>query len=890
MNIERRRVNPYLYRSGGVIKGDYNFKKGTKVSMQDDADIELAPEESRLQMKSDTDNYLCFRDGETYINLDLEVGGSIHASALNVDSIEIGENISVKGNVTVEGDTDVQTLTAHQDANFDKLTAHEMVTDDLTVNQNLVYSNHLELASLKVQGNTETDTLEVTNGSTLNGLTAGSTSLGLTTATALTTATLTSPIILSESLTMALGFDSVAITPLGINCINAPHPGPGGSMVSTRITMNTTNGTIFCNGGLTVKNDNVLTNPVNPIGITTDFITTAGHRSDFGMNASLQSISAEGEVAANEFHVPYFAASQTHVGGISLLESYHTVAMKTPKLYASEIVPHASDSAVHVSSILQVKPGETVMLRTNDLGSELNGIVEVEQLFADSTHTDSLTVGNAGVGIVDFTDAEKIDFTGLTAAQIVNFPLAIPDGLQNIHDTDSGVIIDDDVQVDKIKPNTATRLDLSDFAEVWVHKLQADFIEPTTQQTDDILRMNGFDQVRIANDLNVLGDSLLQGLTLADSLDGTSATFSGDVTAANVLSAFVGPSSALRTEYHEGTLPYIGQRLGANTVHFLMKEDLGIGYQTVKQVSLAHRNVQWGIELDNQTNPMNPQFGTTPMMIHLWPKNTGFDNSDSFIDCHLEDSTDVIASIRHDGKIWGDAFGFNDSMTTQMRSYRADNGVDWLRFVVNSSTQVDVLPDQTVFYEKIVAPNVNSSGSFTHCHVCEPEDQATDWASLTGRLIESTGQCAVRDAGGNLITDFTQAPSLNHAMTSVRLAQTSVLGVLNSVQLVQNKEIEHDHGITLKHKVDEPDGHKVLRVCSAGDTFVWVVRPVANEILLTPALLSGLFTKYVNGVEQTEKVVVTCHDDFSFQMIINVPNVVSRLTALENAFAQLTNA
>ena len=860
MNIERQQVNPYLYRTGGNIGGDYNFKKGTKVSMQDDADIELAPEESRLQMKSDTNNYLCFREGETYINLDLEVGGSIHANALNVDSIEIGDNITVKGDVNVEGDTDVQTLTAHQDANFDKLTANEVTTDDLTVNNNLV----------------------------TNGLTAGSSSLGLTTTTALTTATLTSPIILSESLTMALGFDSVAINALGINCINAPHPGPGGSMVSTRITLNTTNGTIFSNGGLTVKNDNILTNPINPIGITTDFITTAGHRSDFGMNANLQSISAEGEVAANEFHVPYFAASQTHVGGISLLESYHTVAMKTPKLYASEIVPHASDSIVHVSSILHVKPGETVMLTTNAMGSELNGIVEVENLFADSSHTDSLTVGNSGAGVADFTAVEKIDFTGLTASQIVNFPLAIPDGLQNIHDTASGVIIDDDMQVDKIKPNTATRLDLSDFAEVWMHKLQADFIEPTTQQSDDILRINGFDQVRIANDLNVLGNTILGTTNISGPLDGTSAQFS-DVSADNVLSANVGPSSTLRTEYVDATLPFIAQRLGQNQVHFLMKENLGIGYQTVKQVSLAHRNVQWGIELDNQTNPMNPQFGTTPMMIHLWPKNTGFDNYDSFIDCHLEDSTDVIASIRHDGKIWGDAFGFNETMTTQMRSYRANNGIDWLRFIVNNSTQVDILPDQTVFYEKIVAPNVNSSGSFTHCHVCEPEDQATDWASLTGRLIESTGQCAVRDDNGNLVSDFKQAPSLNHAMTSVRLAQSSCLGVLNSIESVSDNHIEHAHGIVLKHKVTEDDGYTMLRVCGSGDTYLWVVKPVANETLLTPSLLSGLFTKYVNGVEQTEKVVVTCHEDYSFQMIVNVPNVMERLSVLEQTLNELLN-
>ena len=930
-------MNPYLYQSGGSIRGDYKFQKGTKVSMQDDADIELAEEESRLQMKSDPNNYLCFRDGETYVNLDLEVGGSIHATALDVDRLDIGEDIAVKGdvvvegntdvqtitankdatvkgnvtvegntdvqtitankdatvkgNLTVEGNTDVQTLTAHEDATFaKKLTADEITTDELTVNNNFTYNNHLDVASLTVTGKTKTDTLEVTNNTTLNGLSAGSTSLGLTTTTALTTATLTSPIILSESLTMAIGFNSVIINPLGISCLQAPHPGPGGSMVATRITMDTTHGTIFCNGGLTVKNDNILTNPINPIGITTDFITTAGHRSDFGMNGDLQSISAEGEIAANEFHVPYLAASATHLGGITLTESYHTVAMKTPKLYASEIVPYASDTTVNVNSILKVKPGESVMLKTNDLGSTLNGIVNVENLFASYTHTNDLAVGTAGSGVVDFTDVEKIDFTGLSAAQIVNFPLAIPDGLQNIHDTETGVIVDDDIQVDKIKPNTSTRLDLSDFAEVWVHKLQTDFLEPTIQQSDGILRVNGFDQVRIANDLNVLGHSVLGPTNISGPLDGTSAEFSGDVTAANVLSAFIGPSSALRTEYIDGALPYIGQRLGANTVHFLMKEDLGIGYQTVKQVSLAHRNVQWGLELDNQSNPMNPQFGTTPLMIHLWPKNTGFDNYDSFIDCYLEDSSDVKASIRHDGAIWGDAFGFNNTMTTQMRCYRANNGIDWIRFVVNNSTQLDILPDQAVFYEKIVAPNVNSSGSFTHCHVCEPEDQETDWDSLTGRLIESTGQCAVRDDNGNLVTDYTQAPSLNHAMASVRLAQTSVLGVLNSVEVVADGEIRHDHGITLRHKVNEEDGHKVLRVCSAGDTFVWVVRPVANEILLTPALLSGLFTKYVNGVEQTEKVVVTCHEDYSFQMIINIPNVVTRLTALEEAFAELTNA
>ena len=286
---------------------------------------------------------------------------------------------------------------------------------------------------------------------------------------------------------------------------------------------------------------------------------------------------------------------------------------------------------------------------------------------------------------------------------------------------------------------------------------------------------------------------------------------------------------------------------------------------------------------------MRPTLGVVPLTLKCWPPTSGFADQDSYIECKKENSTDVIASIRHDGAIWGHSFGFNETMTTQMRSYHA-NGIDWLRFVVNNSVQFDILPDQAVFYEKVVAPNIDSSGSFTHCHVCEPDSQVTDWGLLTGRLMESTGLCAVRDANGNLVTDFTLAPSLNHAMTSVRLAQTTVLGVLNSVESVADGEIHHAHGITLSHKVDEVNGHKVLRVCSAGDTFVWVARPIANEILLSPALLSGLFTKYINGVEQTEKVVVTCHDDYSFQMIINIPHVVSRLTALEESFALLTNA
>lgn len=191
----------------------------------------------------------------------------------------------------------------------------------------------------------------------------------------------------------------------------------------------------------------------------------------------------------------------------------------------------------------------------------------------------------------------------------------------------------------------------------------------------------------------------------------------------------------------------------------------------------------------------------------------------------------------------------------------------------------------------VTAPNIDSSGSFTHCHVCEPEDQTVDWHSLTGRLIESTGVCAVRDDAGVLITDFKQAPGLGYAMPSVRVASTSSLGVLLSVAEVQDSQIKHAHGIMLSHQVSESDGYKMLRVCGAGDCFVWTVKPLASEVPLTVEMLGGLYTRYENGIEQAEKVIVTCNSDFSFIMSTAASSndaLASRVAQLEMIIAELT--
>ena len=829
MQIEQLLFNQYMYKKGGDIEGDYKFKKGTKVSMKDDADIELAPEESRLQQIDDENNYLCFRQGETYINLDLDVGGNIHAAQLDVDGLNIAGDLNVPGKLTVA-----------EDSTFNKKVTAETV--DVT---------NLNVTDL-----------------TLNTLTVSN----------LSATTLTSNMHFDHALSGKgslhvydqLQYKHTVVTP-GMVQIYDSNPLNNGS-----ITLNGTTGKLNCNGGISAYNTNPLTNLLNPKGVYTDYIETGAHRSDFGVNAGGQSISALGEIAANEFHVPYFSAAATHLGGITLTSTYHTVALQAPRTYTNEIyataMSHTSDAHIQLQtdkiSFAHAKKLYFSTLGKDDVidwplltnaedstdGVDVEGTLACTTVAADSANFHSLTLGLSGTGVVDFTEVEKLDFTGLasgdivgwplhgtnhvidttngatvysndthqspgtltagavisehanhkdllvglngagtvdftqigtldftgvTTAQFVNWPWAHPDGLANIHDTATGVEIDGDIKVGVLKPvdpNVNNRLQLSDYYDVQVHDLLVESILPSPQLPDGILRINGFDQVRVGDELNVIGRSILTDVTVTGVIDAHSATFDsnvgidGTLTVDTIRADSVGQSDDLRTKYFDGPgLPYIGHIIGPG----------------------------------------------------------------------------VVGMFRQ--------------------------------------TQID-------FLVPVFAPNIDSSGSFTHCHVCEPVDQTTDWGSLTGRLIESTGLCAVRDNVGNLGTDFTQAPSLNHAMTSVQLAETTCLGVLNSVELVADGQVNHAHGITLTHKVAEADGHKILRVCGAGDTYVWVVKPVANEILLTPSMCSGLFEKYVNGVLQDEKVVVTCHDDFSFQMVINLPTVTNRLAALEEAFAALVNS
>ena len=82
------------------------------------------------------------------------------------------------------------------------------------------------------------------------------------------------------------------------------------------------------------------------------------------------------------------------------------------------------------------------------------------------------------------------------------WPFVHPDGLQNIHDSATGVSIDGDIQVDKMRPKAGNAdLDLLNYNNgVVTHKVYTDRLEPTVS---NILHISGFSQVQMQHDLDV---------------------------------------------------------------------------------------------------------------------------------------------------------------------------------------------------------------------------------------------------------------------------------------------------------------------------------------------------------------------------------------------------
>jgi len=179
-----------------------------------------------------------------------------------------------------------------------------------------------------------------------------------------------------------------------------------------------------------------------------------------------------------------------------------------------------------------------------------------------------------------------------------------------------------------------------------------------------------------------------------------------------------------------------------------------------------------------------------------------------------------------------------------------------LRLRYNDDTKVDIFDQTAFFYVKTIMTKNGSSGHFTHCHVMEPDFQGQDWENRVGLAVESTGYYCVRDDSGAKVDDPAQPPGPEYAMTSATLAQEDCLGIISSVELVQNQNINHEHGgLTIATPIAEADGYKVLRVAAAGDVFAWVCKPLLADCPLP--YLGGQYSKTVDGVEAGTVFAVT---------------------------------
>jgi len=964
MQFGKRRGNPFRYRTGGTIIGDYSYVDEHKIRMRDSADIVLALEDARIQQQDDADNFVCFKPDEFFVAKTLNVAGDLVVQGETHSHDKIND-LHVEGHLVVDGQT----------------TLKDVEGDDLHVKGNLTVDGNTSVQAL-TSTSLHTNKIFATvlkNPMTFEGDLTGSHSI----------------IISTGPLDHEVHIGNDRIELIDHNILQAGH-----------IKLDTSSGSIFCNGGIQCYNDNPATNLVNPKGVVTDFVTTQAHRSDFGMNAAGESITCSGQVKAVMFRVPSLSGLPDF-GGISPTSVYHQVSMVTRSMYAAHYYAQDSDeSAVHIdmeNNDIDLNVSDTTVVKIHSGGTKMYG--EIDFTGADSLRFTGLTedkiigwplpsgsdgpknvvdnaegvvvyandqhvqkgsleafeveadhglfnnlvaggnvdfkhaikidftgvapedivgwplptgggssgpknvVDNAegvvvyvdaqhvqkgsleafeveadyglfdnlvAAGNVDFKNAIKIDFTGVAPEDIVGWPLPTGGGgPKNVVDSADGVIVYEnsshedrgflqaaDVNAVRLTVQDATfgdsntgTIDFTDVSEIdftglpasaikgWplhtrmqniadvqggvrvegnlqadnvlvnalleTDKVRTDFIEPHQSQ---VLRINGFDQVRVSDELNVVGRSIFQEVSVTGNLMATAATFTDKV----------------KMEY----------------------------FAEVAALEIGQADIQTTEE------------GATPQKIHMQTYSP--DSSSAFLKCYLGPTDEYQRmSLGHDGFFIGQGgFAFRENRKTRLfRSSQIYNNetIDYINTYVGDNWVSTMTNDRAIFSVKVSAPNIDSSGSFTHCHVCEPVDQTVAWSSLTGRLVESTGQCAVRDDTGVLISDFKQTPGLSYAMPSVRVAETSVLGVLLSVEEVEEQFIHHAHGIELRHKVAEADGHKMLRVCGAGDCMVWVVKPLGSERFLNAKMLAGMYTRYENGIEQPDKVVMTCHEDFSFQ-------------------------
>lgn len=240
--------------------------------------------------------------------------------------------------------------------------------------------------------------------------------------------------------------------------------------------------------------------------------------------------------------------------------------------------------------------------------------------------------------------------------------------------------------------------------------------------------------------------------------------------------------------------------------------------------------------------------------------------------------------------------------------------------------------------------SINSHGkpgshSYTLTHSCETlANDTVNYESKIGRLVAYTGQPGITDKNGNRILSWKNDLSVREAMSSVHMVPHQECphwaGILIEVPIINDKNMYEREvmGQTIRSQ-HHGENTKILDICDKGDCYAEIIKPLLTEIPFTKTLLSGVYndsennkylvnvddnsytikressnpttrtlnnellsgvyTKSINGVEQDEKYILQVNPDLSFTMntiLTENDSMLSRITLLENIILNLTNS
>ena len=415
----------FRYTRGGTMNGDYEFVGG--VSMSRDTPI---------QDERDSQNKLTFKTDQIEISKDLVVLGTLTApnwgdkaeypseptfTNINVTQTVSTDNVQAQNvrsiNViaeSVKGDIEAGTVTASSIVGEELMSNSSISGTSLTIAGSItgntiegIQKVHAPLVeATTVKGKIESDEATITK------LDSDEATLKLA-----NISTLSAPAISSDTLVTTNKISSKHIEMKHGNWELDIYPGSlhmrnQDMFTLSNILLDSATGKITCNGGLDCSNDNHPFDIINAKGLTADYVSTKNHKSTFGtqllnpFNTYGISIEAAGTVTAPQIAIP--GSVYGTWGGMNSGSVWHSVKMTAPEMASNKYVNSEGDN-----SMTQID------MAGHDIDIKVSG-------------TNICTFDSSGT---KFT--HKLDFTGLDADDIVNWPLTSE--LNHMTDTDSGV-------------------------------------------------------------------------------------------------------------------------------------------------------------------------------------------------------------------------------------------------------------------------------------------------------------------------------------------------------------------------------------------------------------------------------------------------------------------